>query len=140
MIDFDNRTDFKLDIKTIENITKKLDIAKDIEFILCNNEEIRQINNRFRDIDKATDVLSFPFENLPFAPLGTVIISIDYAKKASKELGHSIEEEIMLLFIHGLLHLMGLDHESDNGEMRLKEMELVEFFDLPKSLIVRAEE
>ncbi|MGJ9366302.1 rRNA maturation RNase YbeY, partial [Campylobacter jejuni] len=52
-------------------------------------------------------------------------------------LGHSYEEEISLLFIHAMLHLLGFDHENDNGEMREKEKELIEHFNLPKSLIVR---
>ena len=72
-------------------------------------------------------------------PLGSIVISIDTAKKEAEEFGHSIEDEIKLLFIHGLLHLLGYDHEIDNGEMRAKEAEIIEKFNLPKSLIVRNE-
>jgi len=140
MIDFDNHTSFELNIDTLEEIVSELSISKDIEFILCNNEEIKQINNQFRTINKATDVLSFPLENLPLTPLGSIIISLDYAKDISNDLGHSIYEEITLLFIHGLLHLIGMDHESDDGQMREYETKLIKQFSLPKSLIVRTED
>ncbi|MEO1923813.1 MAG: rRNA maturation RNase YbeY, partial [Nautiliaceae bacterium] len=86
---------------------------------------------------KPTDVLSFPLENIPGMPLGSIVISIDTAKKGAKEFGHSIENEIKLLFIHGLLHLLGYDHEIDNGEMRAKEEEIIKKFNLPQSLIIR---
>jgi probable rRNA maturation factor len=98
---------------------------------------MRELNKIYRNKDKATDVLSFPLEDMPGMPLGSIVISIDTAKKVANELGHSIEGEIKLLFIHGLLHLLGYDHETDNGEMREKEKEIIEKFNLPKSLIIR---
>jgi len=140
MIDFDNHTNFELNIESLENITNELVSTKDVEFILCNNLEIKELNTEHRDIDAPTDVLSFPLEDFPYAPLGTIVISIDYAKDISLKLGHSVEEEVALLFIHGMLHLTGMDHESDNGEMRQREMDLIEHFNLPKSLIVRSSE
>ena len=70
-------------------------------------------------------------------PIGSIIISIDFVKQKAKEYGHSEQDEFKLLFIHGILHLLGFDHEEDNGEQRKKEEELIEKFDLPKSLIVR---
>jgi len=140
MIDFDNHTNFDLNIDTLENIANKLISSKDVEFILCDNLEIRELNKEHREIDKPTDVLSFPLEDFPHAPLGTIVISIDYAKDISLKLDHSTEDEISLLFIHGLLHLNGMDHEIDSGEMRQKEEELIEYFNLPKSLIVRSSE
>jgi len=140
MIDFDNHTNFELNIEPLENITNKLVSTKDVELILCDNLEIRELNKEHRGIDAPTDVLSFPLEEFPHAPLGTIIISIDYVKDISLKLGHSVEEEIALLFIHGLLHLSGMDHESDNGQMRQREIDLIEHFALPKSLIVRSSE
>ena len=140
MIDFDNHTNFELNIEPLKNITNKLVSTKDVELILCDNVEIRELNKEHRDIDAPTDVLSFPLEEFPHAPLGTIVISIDYAKEISSKLGHTIEEEIALLFIHGMLHLSDMDHESDDGEMRKREMELIEHFTLPKSLIVRSSE
>ncbi len=136
MIEFDNRSDFDFDIKTLEEIYNYL-TNKDIELILTTDEEIRELNKTYRNKNKATDVLSFPLENIPGMPLGSIVISVDTAKKGAEEFGHSIEDEIKLLFIHGLLHLLGYDHEIDNGEMREKEKEIIEKFNLPKSLIIR---
>lgn len=136
MIDFDNHTTHEFDLTTVEAIASKFS-DKDIELILTNNEEIQDINKEFRNIDAPTDVLSFPYEAMPFSPLGSIIISYDYVKKVALELQHTEQEEFTLLFIHGLLHVIGYDHEVDNGEMRQKESELIEEFSLPKSLIVR---
>jgi len=137
MIDFDNRTNYCFDIKELEELYKYL-TNKDIELILTTDEEIRELNKIHRNKDKATDVLSFPLEDMPGMPLGSIVISLDTAKRVANELGHSIEEEIKLLFIHGLLHLLGYDHEIDNGEMREKEKEIIEKFNLPNSLIIRS--
>jgi probable rRNA maturation factor len=137
MIDFDNRTDYSFDVKELEDIYNYL-TDKDIELILTTDDEIKELNKTYRNKDKATDVLSFPLEDMPGMPLGSIVISIDTAKRVANELGHSIEEEIKLLFIHGLLHLLGYDHEIDNGEMREKEKEVIEKFNLPKSLIIRS--
>lgn len=138
MINFDNRTSLHIDLNTPNAIAESF-TDKEIELILTNNEEIQTINEEFRNIDKPTDVLSFPYEAMPFSPLGSIIISMDYVQKVAKELGHTAQEEFTLLFIHGLLHILGFDHEIDNGEMRAKESELIEQYQLPKSLIVRTQ-
>ncbi|HIP46830.1 MAG TPA: rRNA maturation RNase YbeY, partial [Campylobacterales bacterium] len=108
-----------------------------VELILTNDTEIAAINLSERGLDKATDVLSFPLEPLPSFPLGSIMISVDRAEAVANELGHSSDEEIALLFTHGMLHLLGYDHEVDEGEMREKEQEVIAHFLLPKSLIVR---
>lgn len=136
MIELDNRTEKNYDFQWIENIADHLSDAE-IELILTDNDEIAEINREFRGIDKATDVLSFPSDPFPGAPLGSIVISVDKVESVATELGHSQNDELALLFIHGMLHLMGYDHEVDNGEMRAKEIELIEKFNLPKSLIVR---
>ncbi len=136
MIDFENRTDYEFDIQNINDIYNYL-TDKDVELILTDDNEIQELNKIHRQKDKPTDVLSFPLENIPGMPLGSIVISIDTAKKGAQEFGHSIDDEIKLLFIHGLLHLLGYDHETDNGEMREKEREIIEKFNLPKSLIIR---
>jgi len=138
MIDFENQSNYEFDINSLKNIYEYL-TDKDIELILTTNEEIKKLNKIHRNKDKETDVLSFPLENFPGMPLGSIIISVDTAKKGANEFGHSIEDEIKLLFIHGLLHLLGFDHEIDNGEMREKEKEIIEKFNLPKSLVIRNE-
>ena len=139
MIDIDNQTTYKINEEFLDSILCSL-IQKDIELIVTSNETIQEINKEYRNIDKATDVLSFPYEDMPMAPLGSIVISIDYVKEKAKEFGHSEDDEFSLLFIHGLLHLLGYDHECDNGEMRSKEEELIRAFNLPKSLIVRTED
>ena len=136
MIEFDNRTDFNFDLNSLKEIYEYL-TQKDIELILTDDKEIQELNKTYRQKDKPTDVLSFPLEEMPGMPLGSIVISIDTAKRGAKEFGHSVEDEIKLLFIHGLLHLLGYDHEVDNGEMREKEKEIIEKFNLPDSLIVR---
>lgn len=137
MIDFDNQTHKDIDISSLEEISNDL-ISKDIELIITNNDEIQILNKEHRNIDKATDVLSFPLEfEMPNMPLGSIVISIDYVEQKAKEYNHCFEDELKLLFIHGLLHLIGFDHEIDNGEHRQKEEELIKKYNLPNSLIVR---
>lgn len=136
MIELDNRTDKNYNFDLLKQIADALS-GQEIELILTDNDEIAQINREFRNIDKATDVLSFPSDPFPGAPLGSIVISVDKVESVAKELSHSEDDEIALLFIHGMLHLLGFDHEVDNGEMREKEIELIERFNLPKSLIVR---
>ena len=135
---FENNTNETIDLVILEEIVKDL-ANKEIEFILTNNSEIKTINLDTRGIDKPTDVLSFPYEEMPHTPLGSIVISIDFVKEKASFFKHTIQDEINLLFIHGLLHLLGYDHEIDNGEHREKEKELIKKFKLPTSLIVRVE-
>ena len=139
MIEIDNETDINVPLEIIEKIADSL-TDKDIDLLVTDDAHIQEINAEYRDINKPTDVLSFPFEELPMAPLGSIVVSADFVKKLSQELSHPAEDEFCLLFIHGLLHLLGYDHEVDEGEMREKEKELINAFDLPKSLIIRTQE
>ena len=111
--------------------------AGDVELVFVNDDEMRKINRSQRGIDKATDVLSFPYEQVSGGLMGSVVISTDTASRVASELGHSIECEIALLFLHGVLHILGYDHEIDDGQMRGKEKEVIEHFSLPDSLIIR---
>ena len=111
--------------------------AGDVELVFVNDDEMRKINHEHRGINKATDVLSFPYEQVPGGLMGSVVISTDTASRVASELGHSIECEIALLFLHGVLHILGYDHEIDGGQMRQKEKEVIEHFNLPDSLIIR---
>ena len=133
---FENNTDYKIDLEFLEKIAQELS-NEEIEFILTTNDEIHEINLTTRGIDKPTDVLSFPYENMPNTPLGSIVISADFVEEKSKLYNHSFDDELSLLFIHGLLHLVGYDHEIDDGEHRAKEEELIKKFKLPNSLIVR---
>ena len=136
MIELDNRTPFVVTQTTTHKIADSL-TQKDIELIVTNSEEMQEINLTHRNIDKDTDVLSFPYEDMPLAPLGSIVISLDFVQNKAKEFRHSEDDEFTLLFIHGLLHLLGYDHEVDKGEMRKEEKRLIEEFNLPSSLIIR---
>jgi probable rRNA maturation factor len=138
MIELDNRTSLNININALESIAQTL-TEKEIELIITDNEEIKEINKAHRNIDRDTDVLSFPYEEMPMSPLGSIVISSSHVVSKAQELKHKQSDELALLFIHGLLHLLGFDHEVDNGEMREKELELIERFNLPKSLIVRTQ-
>lgn len=136
---FENSTSYEIDLTLVEDIAIAL-TDEEIELIFTNNEEIQEINLTTRGKDKPTDVLSFPYDTMPNTPLGSIVISADFVDEKSKLYNHSFEDEFALLFIHGILHLLGYDHEIDNGEHRKKEEELILKFNLPKSLIVRTHE
>ncbi|QOR01894.1 MULTISPECIES: rRNA maturation RNase YbeY [unclassified Campylobacter] len=129
----------EMDISFLEKIAQKMS-DQNIELVLVNENAMREINLSQRGIDKSTDVLSFPLvqncENL----LGSIVINLDEVDKKAQEYKHTSEEEMALLFIHAMLHLQGYDHEVDQGQMREKEQEWIEYFKLPKSLIVRVQE
>lgn len=137
MIDFENQTNLNVEIAGLEDIANSI-TKREIELIIVDNLTIKEINFEYRQKDEATDVLSFPFDgDFPHLPLGTIIISKDFVLEKAKEYNHGSDNELKLLFIHGLLHLLGFDHEIDNGEHRHKEEELIKKFNLPSSLIVR---
>ena len=139
MIFLENNTDFIPDIALLQSIADTR-TQRDIELMLCDDAAIQELNRTHRHIDKATDVLSFPVEGEhAHLPLGTIVISLDHARAKAEELSHTLQEEIALLFVHGLLHLMGYDHETDAGEMREIEHAILHEFALPESLIIRTE-
>lgn len=145
MIDLDNQTDLDVNILALEKIAEAL-TSREVELVITNDDTIKKLNSRHRGKDASTDVLSFPLET-PFTeqsifdlPLGSVVISKNYVEKKAEELGHTQKDELSLLFIHGMLHLLGFDHEKDNGEMRMREEKVIQAFNLPQSLIVRTEE
>jgi len=142
MLNIENLTNTEININLLEEIVNNLTL-REIDLTICDNSLIQQYNQQYRNIDKATDVLSFPIDsNFNNMPLGSIVISADFVKVKDKsnEFGHSNQDELTLLFIHGLLHLLGYDHEIDSGEMRATEEEIITKFNLPKSLIVRVEE
>lgn len=134
---FDNSTDIEVDLTIARQILEQLAPLQELELIITNNQNIQEINYTSRGVDKPTDVLSFPYENMPNTPLGSIIISADFVKEKAQFYNHSINDEFNLLFIHGILHILGYDHEVDNGEHRSKEEELIKQYKLPDSLIVR---
>lgn len=114
-------------------------IARGREFhcLITGDAEIRSLNRRFRGKDKATDVLSFPSGEKD--PIGDIAISLAQARAQATERGHSTENEICILMLHGVLHLMGMDHETDGGTMARAELRWQRRLGLPAGLIERAE-
>ncbi len=120
----------------------------EISVLFVDNEQIREINNDFRQIDSATDVLSFPMldfggnkiiENVGDSYLGTVVlgdivVSLERAKTQAEEYGHSYEREVGFLVCHSMLHLLGYDHEeeSERAVMREKEEAVLEKINLTR--------
>jgi probable rRNA maturation factor len=137
MIELDNRTSLEVNRDFLETVLSS-QTPREIELLIVSNAEMQEINKTQREINKPTDVLSFPYD-MPLGPLGSIVISCAFVQEGAQEFGHTTDDEMALLFIHGLLHILGYDHEVDNGEMRQKEKEIIEQFSLPKSLIVRTQ-
>lgn len=111
-----------------------------ISVLLTGDAEIRRLNREFRGKDKATDVLSFPAsEDVARTPIaGDLAISVETAAHEAKTRGHSLDLELRVLLLHGVLHLAGFDHETDSGEMARKEEVLRKKLGLQQGLIARA--
>jgi probable rRNA maturation factor len=114
-------------------------VARGREFhcLITDDRELRRLNRQFRGADYATDVLSFPAED-GVGSLGELAISATRAAVQAREFGHSRFDEIRILMLHGVLHLVGMDHETDAGRMSRAEARWRRKFDLPAGLIARA--
>ena len=142
MIEVYNETNSDAYIKDIENILKlclKHMNIKDsyISVVIVDKDKIYEINKTYRNVDKVTDVISFAFEdNGGITPdglriLGEIYLCMDKAKEQAIEYGHSNKREICYLVTHGLLHLLGYDHEKEENKkkMRTKEEKILELYD-----------
>ena len=114
-----------------------------VSVLLTTDRKIRRLNRDFRGIDKATDVLSFSAGQIPGnknreASAGDLAISVDTARRQAAEEGHALTCELQVLTLHGLLHLAGYDHETDNGRMARRERLLRARLGLPQGLIERS--
>jgi probable rRNA maturation factor len=110
-----------------------------VDVLITSSAEMRSLNLRFRGNRKPTDVLSFPSPSGKSQTVaGDIAISADIAATNAKRLGHSVADELKILILHGVLHLAGYDHETDNGRMARKERKLRRELRLPESLIERA--
>jgi probable rRNA maturation factor len=119
----------KLLSKIAHRALEVLGLSKvELSIALVSDVQIKRLNKRYRNKDKPTDVLSFPIGEKveDWLILGDIVISVDTAKRQAKELGHSLEEELKRLLVHGLVHLLGYDHEL-GGEEEKKFFELEEF-------------
>ena len=115
------------------------DVAKGRAFtcLISSDEALRELNRKFRKKNEATDVLSFPSADLGGAAAGEIAISFHRAQDQSAAFGHSTPDEIRILLLHGVLHLLGLDHERDRGEMARAERRWRKHYGLPVGLIER---
>jgi probable rRNA maturation factor len=130
-----------LDAKSLESFAELLRarVARRRPFHcrISNDAELQALNAQFRRQDYPTDVLSFPLDGAQ-ENLGDIAISLDRARAQAREFGHSLHDELRILLLHGLLHLTGLDHETDSGRMKRTEMRWRKKFGLPVGLIERA--
>ncbi|HEX7728679.1 MAG TPA: rRNA maturation RNase YbeY [Terracidiphilus sp.] len=111
-----------------------------VAVLLTSDAAIRGLNRDFRGKNKATDVLSFPAEGPAASGLaGDLAISIPTARRQAAAQGHALLVELKVLMLHGLLHLAGYDHETDEGQMARKERQLRAKLGLPLGLIERTE-
>lgn len=108
-------------IATIEKAAEETLLAEgsqegvSINILLTGDNQLRELNRRYRSLDRETDVLSFPFDaSVPELEnhLGDIAISVERAQNQALQAGHSVESEIQLLVVHGILHLLGYDHDQ----------------------------
>jgi probable rRNA maturation factor len=119
----------KLLSKIAHRALEVLGLSKvELSIALVSDAQIKRLNKLYRNKDKPTDVLSFPIGEKveDWLILGDIVISVDTAKRQAQELGYSLEEELKRLLVHGLVHLLGYDHEL-GGEEEKKFFELEEF-------------
>ncbi len=120
-----------------EDLRTRVGRKRPFTCLITGDAELLRLNTQFCRKKYATDVLSFP-SGSDKGPLGEIAISADRALAQAQEHGHGVGDEIRILLLHGVLHLMGFDHEKDNGEMAKAEMRWRKAFGLPHSLTERA--
>jgi probable rRNA maturation factor len=120
----------------LEEIARRILRGRSVVCLLTGDDDLRRLNRQFRGLNYATDVLSFPPDTASTA--GEIAISLDRASAQAAEHGHSLADEIRILMLHGVLHLAGMDHESDSGEMAEAEIRWRRRLGLPTGLIERA--
>lgn len=118
--------------------------GRDFACLITDDAEMAELNGQYRQKPEPTDVLSFPAvpatDQAPSATdyAGDIAISIQQARSQARALGHSLDEELRVLMLHGALHLAGMDHEQDQGQMRRAEARWRKRFGLPLTLIARS--
>lgn len=111
--------------------------ACEVSLFLTDDQGIQALNLMYRDLDQPTDVLSFPLDQdgmptLPDVPtlLGDIVLSVERARDQADEYGHSFERELAFLVVHGVLHLLGYDHEEEDERRAMRSREETILFDL----------
>lgn len=118
---------------------RAIGLAGEVDILLSGDVELKRLNRSFRGKNKPTDVLSFPApDEIAAQHAGDLAISIETAARQADAFGHTLANELRILILHGLLHLSGMDHETDGGEMAAREAELRSKLRLPVALIERA--
>ena len=116
--------------------------GREFECLITGDRELRRLNREFRGKDETTDVLSFPAPKRTATPggetLGALAVSWQRAAAQAGEYGHSLESELRILMLHGVLHLLGMDHDNDRGRMARAEARWRLRLKLPHGLIERA--
>ena len=134
-----NRRIRKAELETfLKQAQRAVGLRGTLSVLLADDEELKHLNTAFRGKHKATDVLSFPADELAVGHAGDIAISLETAARQAGKFGHSLQNEVKILLLHGLLHLNGMDHETDEGEMAAREAELRVRLKLPVSLIARS--
>ena len=123
-------------VKFARALQRDVTRGRAFDTLITGDTELRRLNRDFRGKDYATDVLSFPAAETGF--LGDVAISLGRARAQAREFGHPVEQEVQILMLHGVLHLLGHDHETDSGAMARAEKRWRSRLDLPNGLIERA--
>jgi probable rRNA maturation factor len=119
-------------------LQRELTKGRPFDVLITGDTELQRLNREYRGKDYATDVLSFP--QMPPSPgLGDLAISVSRAREQAREFGHSTEDEIRILMLHGVLHLTGMDHETDSGAMARAEKRWRARLHLPNGLIERVQ-
>lgn len=131
---------------SIRTLTRFLRMAQaavrlrgEVTVLLTTDSAMRRLNRQFRGKNRATDVLSFPAAAMARDEAGDLAISVAMARKQAAACGHSLSVELKVLILHGLLHLAGYDHETDEGQMAKRERALRAKLRLPLGLIERVE-
>jgi len=120
----------------LKELTERVCTGRGVTCLITTDRELRELNLKFRKQDHATDVLSFPAQAGENS-LGELAISFDRAAAQASEFGHTVEDELRILMLHGVLHLAGMDHETDSGAMERAEIRWRKRFGLPLGLIER---
>lgn len=115
-IQFFNQTEEQTESaeKLINHIFSFIEEKHEMNIVFLTKEQIQEMNRTYRDIDKVTDVISFPDQEEDY--IGDIFICLDRAKEQALDYGHSIEREIGFLAVHGYLHLLGYDHHTEAEE------------------------
>lgn len=132
-INIENGNSFKYEEEfkqILENLAVYFDIKKQIilDVSIVNNKKIQKLNKEHRGKNYPTDILSFDFgdsslyDSLPFLPIGELVISHEKVEQQALEFNHSLKREYCYLFAHGLVHLMGYDHEEENERIKMNKI------------------